>query len=239
MERNDLVIAGAGHASGGLYNIVKVSGTGKLFGDIDCRDFNIQGNATIEGNVKAETAHISGRLHTKGALHADEIKISGSVAVGGNIECKVVRFHGHGNVKGAVNAEEIYIHGETNIAEGCAAEVFDARGIFTVGGLLNAGSVRVKLYGYCQANEIGGDSIEVKQAGVPFLKKLFSRIGLKAGTIEGDEIYLEHTSAKMVRGNKVTIGPGCVIEQVEYQHHFHCAEGAKVGSSQKIGGGQA
>lgn len=36
MERRDLVIAGTGHASGGLYNLVKLSGNGKLYGDIDC-----------------------------------------------------------------------------------------------------------------------------------------------------------------------------------------------------------
>jgi len=34
--------------------------------------------------------------------------------------------------------------------------------------------------------------------------------------IEADEISLEATVAKMVRGKRVTIGPGCRIDQVEY-----------------------
>ncbi|KXG10655.1 hypothetical protein AT864_01246 [Anoxybacillus sp. P3H1B] len=234
MERKDLVIAGVGHASGGIYNMVKVSGSGKLFGDVDCNDLSIQGNATIEGNVKAEMAHVSGRVHMTGALHAEQVKISGNASVGGNIECKVIRFHGNGSVKGTLNAEEVYIHGETDVAGDCAAETFDARGSFTIGGLLNAGNIQVKLYGHCQVKEIGGETIEVRQPGVPFLKKLFFHVGLTAEMIEGDEIYLEHTNAKVVRGNKVTVGPGCEIERVEYQSSFECDKGAKVGTYQKV-----
>ena len=44
MERQDLVIAGVGNASGGNYNLVKIAGNGELHGDLDCIDLNIQGS---------------------------------------------------------------------------------------------------------------------------------------------------------------------------------------------------
>jgi hypothetical protein len=36
-------------------------------------------------------------------------------------------------------------------------------------------------------------------------------------TIEGDDIYLEHTTAKVMRGDTVDIGDGCEIDLVEYR----------------------
>ncbi|MED0655422.1 MULTISPECIES: hypothetical protein [Geobacillus] len=62
MERHDLVIAGAGHASGGLYHTVKLFGNGKLYGDIDCIEMQVQGNTMVEGSVKANAVHIAGNV---------------------------------------------------------------------------------------------------------------------------------------------------------------------------------
>jgi cytoskeletal protein CcmA (bactofilin family) len=115
------------------------------------------------------------------------------------------------------------------------AEVFLAKGSFTIGGLLNAGQIDIILYGGCRAKEIGGEKITVKKPGIAHkLKRLiFSyifrvNVDLQADVIEGDEIYLEHTYAKIVRGNNVTIGPGCDIEVVEYKNNFHEQKGAIV-----------
>ena len=52
---------------------------------------------------------------------------------------------------------------------------------------------------------------------LPFGKEVGS---LAAKVIEGDDIYLENTTADMVRGNKVKIGPGCQIGVVEYRDDF-------------------
>lgn len=57
---------------------------------------------------------------------------------------------------------------------------------------------------------------------------------LSAESIEGDEIYLENTNARVVRGNNVTIGPGCEIELVEFKNDFRQLKGAKVNDSKKI-----
>ncbi|MCL6576409.1 hypothetical protein [Kyrpidia sp.] len=39
-------------------------------------------------------------------------------------------------------------------------------------------------------------------------------------TIEGDDIYLENTRARVVRGTRVQIGPGCQIGLLEYSEDF-------------------
>ena len=51
--------------------------------------------------------------------------------------------------------------------------------------------------------------------------RLFSAQGatrrLSVVVVEGDEVRLENTDASVVRGRRVSIGPGCRIETVEYR----------------------
>ncbi|GAB6004759.1 UNVERIFIED_ORG: polymer-forming protein [Anoxybacillus amylolyticus] len=233
MERCDLVIAGTGHASGGLYNLVKLSGNGKLYGDIDCLEMQVQGNATVEGSVKANTVHIAGKGHVTGGIECEWMKVSGSVKIGEHVQCQEATVRGHGLVKGSCTAETVRVHGELDVGGDCSADRMEVEGHFTVGGLLNAGYIEVKLFGPSRAKEIGGETIMVKRQGSSLFKKWFFPAELTADVIEGDIVHLEHTTAKTVRGNRVTIGPGCNIERVEYREALECDEEAKIGTIEK------
>ncbi|MBB6284498.1 polymer-forming cytoskeletal protein [Geobacillus subterraneus] len=233
MERRDLVIAGSGHASGGLYNLVKLSGNGKLYGDLDCLEIQVQGNAAIEGSVKANTVHIAGKGHVAGGIECEWMKVSGSVKIGGDVKCQEATVRGRGLVKGSCAAEKVRVHGELDVGGDCSAERMEVEGHFTVGGLLNADYVEVKLLGPSRAKEMGGETIMVKRQGSSLFKKWFFPAELTADVIEGDEIHLEYTTANTVRGNRVTIGPGCRIERVEYREALECDEEAKIGTIEK------
>jgi cytoskeletal protein CcmA (bactofilin family) len=240
-HRRDLVIAGAGSAAGGSYHLVKVSGNGELSGNVNCVDLRIYGKANIDGNVTAKSTQISGTANIIGDLRSERVKIQGSAEVNGDMTCNDMKLHGNTKVKGNLVGEEIKIEGGTTIAGDCEAEEFFIKGGFSIGGLLNAGNIEIHLYGGCHAKEIGGEKIKVKKPGIAFnLKKLILtylfqiNVGLVTDSIEGDEIYLEHTKAKVVRGNNVTIGPGCEIELVEYKNSFDCDKGSKVNENQKV-----
>jgi cytoskeletal protein CcmA (bactofilin family) len=58
---------------------------------------------------------------------------------------------------------------------------------------------------------------------------------LEADSIEGDEIFLENTKARMVRGKKITIGAGCEIETVEYSDSLEVSPEARVQHQSKSG----
>lgn len=233
MERRDLVMAGTGHASGGLYGLVKLSGNGKLYGDLDCLELQVQGNATVEGSVKANTVHMAGKGYVTGGVECEWMKVSGSVKIGEQVQCQEATVRGHGLVKGSCTAETIRVHGELDVGGDCSAERMEVEGHFTVGGLLNAGYIEMKLLGPSRAKEIGGETIMVKRQGGSLFKKWFFPAELTADVIEGDTICLEYTTAKTVRGNRVMIGPGCRIERVEYREAFECDEEAKIGIVEK------
>jgi hypothetical protein len=72
---------------------------------------------------------------------------------------------------------------------------------------------------------------------IPLLGKLFTGGGtaeLHTSQIEGDEILLEDTTADIVRGKRVEIGPGCNIESVEYSESLRVVDGATVRNRSRI-----
>lgn len=222
-NRPDLVIHGSVHASGGVYREVNVQGFGKIKGDVECLDLHCAGHVSIDGDVQATRVKVEGNATVRGAMKVENMEVYGQVDVNGDVDFTHLRVDGSAKVHGNMSGEEIQLRGFLKSTGDCEAELFKAKGAFTIGGLLNAGRVEIDLHGGCEAREIGGEHIEVRKAGNSTLNKLIKHIfnnTLSVDTVEGDEIYLEYTRAKVVRGNNIEIGPGCEIDLVEYTGEF-------------------
>ncbi len=241
MEENlqDIKVSGAGNIGGGKYRDVKISGAGTVNGDIECAIFKTSGTSTVNGNVKLKNLSVSGSTKIIGTLDAEEIKISGGSEIRGNVATKIIKVSGSSKIGGNLGAEEINISGSIEIKEDCEAERFKTTGSFDIGGLLNSGDIDVIIHGRCRAREIGGGKINVKVCNDNMFSKMLKHIfiqgeRLTSSVIEGDDIYLEATNAKIVRGNNVTIGPDCNIEIVEYRSTISVATDTKVSEQKKI-----
>lgn len=220
--KRNLMISGIGSSNGGSFRAVKIDGLGRLEGDITCSDFNLNGRAEVNGSVTAETAEMNGTLTIHGNLKANRTRIHGKVKIEGNYA-----------------GESLEINGATTITGNCEAEKFNANGRLQVG-TLNADTILVTLHGHCKIEEIGGERIQVrKQPGINlarWLKILPIAVGnhLTAQTIEGDDIYLEYTTAEVVRGANIKIGPGCEIALIEYTAKLEQDKRSKVKHSEKL-----
>lgn len=256
--QKNISISGSGTATGGVYNQVKINGSGHITGDLECDVFKCNGSSDIEGNVKSGIVKINGSTHVKGNMDTEEMTINGSSDVDGNLLCRELKIQGSSSVngdlkgkeiiirgsasvKGNVSGEEVEVKGQVKINGDCEAEAFHARGNFKINGLLNAGNIDIELLRHCEAKEIGGENIIVRKSadssGFKKLIKFFmsqSNDQLTADIIEGDHVHLEYTAAKIVRGNSIEIGPGCSIDRVEYKDSLEIDENAKVGAQQKI-----
>lgn len=255
----DLKISGSGSYQGGIFHNVKVSGVGTINGDLECITMDTSGSSKIHGNVSAEEITTSGSCAINGDLEAAFIKTSGSSTIDGNLSAGTVKTSGTtkigGDVKaditdisgsvtvgGNIHSENVIISGFMSVGGDCEAERVEASGSFTIGGLLNAGTVKIKVGGKCKVREIGGEKIEVgrwKHWGSIGLQSIMKTIfnydfKLNCDSIEGDEIYLENTSAKVVRGNNVTIGKECEIDVVEYTGTLNVVDGAMVREHRKM-----
>jgi cytoskeletal protein CcmA (bactofilin family) len=151
-----------------------------------------------------------------------------------------LKIHGIGSMRGGLAGDHIELHGSLSIGGDCEAERIQANGKFAIDGLLNAGTIAIKLFHGSHVKEIGGEHIDVRKGHRSMWNQLLSAIipsaapNLVTDLIEGDDIYLEHTEAAVVRGNTVKIGPGCRIDRVEYKQSFDRHSRSTVKSHLKV-----
>jgi cytoskeletal protein CcmA (bactofilin family) len=223
-NRVDLKIYGQGTSSGGEYKTITIMGEGEINGDTTCNDIKIYGEGAVTGDLNAENI----------------VNIKGHTEVRGNLNAKKIKLQGELDVDGELFADEAILTGSLTTKGDCNAEIFKLEGNFTINGLLNADILKINLYWPSEVREIGGSEITIKRDGKLSFLGLKNRImpggknNLKAEIIEGDEIYLENTIAKVVRGNNIKLGPGCKIELVEYKNDFKQDKGSEVGSNRII-----
>ncbi|WP_438348878.1 polymer-forming cytoskeletal protein [Paenibacillus sp. FA6] len=235
--RNDLNISGIGRTGGGCYKNVRIDGVGKVGGDIDCLKFICNGTVGIEGSLHAESMNINGTAKVEGAVTLDEMVIGGMATFKDEVHCRSVAINGRASMDKSLKSDRVEVGGTLKAKGDVQCEAFSVKGQFTIDGLLNADQVDIKLNLPCSAHEIGGEHIVVRKwKNLRFWEQLqfgFSA-RLKAHMIEGDQVDLEHTEADTVRGNDVSIGPGCTIRLVEYKNTIHRDPEAKIGSCVRI-----
>ena len=236
-ERRNTTIPGSGTLAGGVYGKVKIAGAGKVDGDIDAEKVSAAGSARFSDGIKAAELKTAGSCSVGGDVEVEELRSTGSMDIQGGVTAKTIRGAGSFGVSGGVKAENIRISGGLKAGSGVEAERFRAKGSFHVSGLLNADRVEVELDGSSSATDIGGSMVEVRTAGgrssIPFFG---GRGYLDVQSIEADEISLESTRARTVRGRRVRIGDGCEIDTVEYTESLEVSDKAEVRSQTKSTG---
>ncbi len=239
--RTDIKTAGGGTFTGGTYGDVTFNGSGTINGDVDAITFRVNGAGTSNGRVKSQSITVNGTAGFNGEVQSNEFIVNGDANVrdGAGIGRLVVK--GNLSVGGGVAAHEIELKGFLRIGGDCDVESFTGDGGFTVSGLLNAGNIDVAVHGPSSAREIGGERIVVRQPSSSFgtltgLLTIWAEKRLTAETIEGDVVWLENTTAKVVRGKNVTIGAGCVVDLVEYAESYTPGGDAQVKEVRQVSG---
>lgn len=241
MERQGVSIAGSGRLAGGEYAHVRISGSGRVEGDVVAEEIRVSGSGKFHGNVKAKEIEVSGSGKFAGRVEADTLETSGSCGIEEDLVVKELRSSGAQRVGGSLRGQYVRVSGVLSVAGDLEADVFTSSGAFEIGGLLSADRVEVKLVGESRAREIGGEEIGIRAgSGFNFGFGLTRALGLRCGIgrltvgeIEGDNVHLEGTTADVVRGKIVHIGPGCRIGRVEYADSLEVHPKAEVGERVK------
>lgn len=241
----DLNLSGVGQASGGTYSDVILEGVARIHGDVSCERLLAKGVGRFNGNVTATTANVEGRAVFTGSLEAKNINLSGSIRTNGHCSStEKLSIRGHADIGDCVNAREIEMEGKISVGSDIKADLvhitghlkadksfnaeqFVGTGKFVIGGMLNSDKIHLKIHGASSVQEIGGEQIRVERA--PRCKlRWFTTQRLTVDTIEGDEIYLEYTTARRVCGNHVTLGPGVIVQTLEYKSALKSDHNARV-----------
>jgi cytoskeletal protein CcmA (bactofilin family) len=210
----DLKLVGTTSASGGRFGNVRITGEAVLSGVTVCRSLKCVGTVGIQGDLQADFLKLTGECRVHGNLRSSRIRAMGELTVSGDVTGNRIKLMGGIRVSGNCEADEILLSGALDME-----------------GLLNADQVDIRMHGPCRAKEIGGGTVTVKRSRANWFKSILTSGGheeLTAVLIEGDTVHLEHTHAPVVRGNRVTIGPGCRIDKVEYRSELQIEKNAIV-----------
>ena len=227
-EKQSITIRGAGSVGGGTYGRIHVYGSGTVQGNTEAEAVVVWGAGEFEGDLRAGEMAVRGAAEIAGALRVDRLKCAGAL-----------------EVSGAFEGGEITVFGALECGDSLQAEAIRIRGAIEVDGLLSGDRVEIHLGGKCQVGEIGGERIEVYPRSVGRDRTIMESIVRLFGThrtdrrliaevIEGDEVRLERTTARVVRGRRVSIGSGCRIDRVEYRDGLDVHPDAVVGELQRL-----
>jgi cytoskeletal protein CcmA (bactofilin family) len=241
-ERIDLSISGYGVTPGGDYGAIRISGRGKITGDVTCTDLIISGSGDAMGAVNCDRLHINGEAGIHGNLKTRELKVRGSGDFKSGVSADEFSVSGSAHAAQSVRAKTVKISGSIHAKGDLSADSFSSSGAFDVGGLLSADVIDITLdWSTSTAKEIGGERItaRVGSKGLSVLRTIFT-LGthipkLEADSIEGSTVWLEQTRSRVVRGHNVTLGDGCDIVLVEYSGTLTKTGNARVGEERKIG----
>lgn len=228
---------------------MKTAGSCRVKGDVRAEELRATGSCSVDGSVSADVLKCSGSLRVDGRVNAGYVKSSGSLKVGGDLETDKFVSEGSFKVGGLLSGDEIDIR----LGGDCRAEEIG-------GGRIEVRRRTERSFDPDELSErverkARGKRWKFKEMGIDIdidvekftseMSKLGAKLGnlglsltgfggdgtLRAETIEGDEIYLESTKAKIVRGKRVLIGPDCQIDRVEYEDEVRVHEEAAVGET--------
>lgn len=246
---NQVKIAGKGIINGDVKaKQIQVDGAGTFRRDVNAEEMRINGICSIEGMVHFNRFKIHGSCDVKGSGVLEELTNKGKCSFDGNVRSDKIESVGKLVVNGEVEAEEFTSKGGFEIKGLLNAQLIDIRiGWDCYAEEIGGEEIRVKhepLHLLSKANEFVNNLPFLKNSGKNktwfgissdwnWLNSHLSKT-LKAKTIEGTTVNLEYTHAEVVRGNHVTIGPGCEIEKVEYTDSLEVSPEATVTEKIKI-----
>lgn len=241
----DMKISGSGQLSGGEYENVSISGSGKCLGNVKCKSFRASGSARCEGDITCtEGFSASGSAHIHGDISANSVRCAGSFHADRDVHAReLAHFSGSCHIEGhCVSHGKIDASGAFSADLGVEAEFADICGVIKCGGLVNAEELYFKLERHSRVHSIGGSTIDIR---IHKNARSFSFFGFKKSSsagivldveegIEGDKIYLEGVRTPFVIGRNVIIGAGCEIGTVRYSDTIEIKGDAFVENREKV-----
>lgn len=222
-ELQSLKIDGMGKFTGGEFNQVNISGTGTFTSDVKCNTMNVSGMGSTRGNLDCKQCKVSGTAKVEGTMKSQETEVSGTLKVIKELQADQLRVKGVVKTEDSLSVKTLDCSGMIHAAKDVNGENITVDGMLNVGGLLNCESLTMKLAGTSTISEIGASTIRVEEGYgnvvnffSMFVPKKFKYSKLVVTVIEGDDIEIANTQAKIVRGANIKIGPNCIIDTVEY-----------------------
>ena len=99
-------ISASGTVTGGVYDEIKVSGSGKIKGETKCNLLRASGALSCDNNIEAKELKVSGSTKFEGNLKVEDGRANGAIRIEGDLEANKFEANGSIIVGGDVNVDE-------------------------------------------------------------------------------------------------------------------------------------
>ena len=252
MDKGNIKLSGNGNISEGEYKEIKIMGNAtsngaikaeriKVMGSahfnssIEVKECIVLGNAVIRGNIRAEKFKVNGDLTIVGDCEVNELTVNGKTDIDGMIECNNVVLRGDMILTKACQAKTLKVYGSVDASSDLLGEQISIDGRMRCKGLLSGERVCLHAFEDSYCKEIGATRLVVEK---PIYHLLWFGYGkknsLSCDLIEADEIELEYTKAKVIRGKQVNLVKQCKVDTLEYSEQYTKGEGCEVREVTKV-----
>ncbi|HOB20992.1 MAG TPA: hypothetical protein PKO35_09865, partial [Candidatus Atribacteria bacterium] len=186
---------------------------------------SVSGMVDFSSSVETGKLAVSGKVDIRGGLKCAEFANAGFTEIDGSLQAKHLSLSGICNIKGQADFYSAEVSGCLAVYGDASIYKFECReGVFEIKGNLNADSVYV---------ELGRDDSHIRgdiRAESLVVKRVNS---VNNGKLLVNDIYtvnaeLENVKTSLLVGKDLIIGPGCVIDRVEYTGTLNIVDGAVV-----------
>ncbi|MDH6374439.1 cytoskeletal protein CcmA (bactofilin family) [Paenibacillus sp. PastF-3] len=176
----------------------------------------VRGSLILKEDVRADIIDVVGHLSAQNNVTTAKLKVSGDCSIGGHCRAEQVINLGGLRVQ-HIQADRLQSSGYFSAAQNAAVETFYAEGAVKIHRLTAESSIELRLGNRSTIDVIKSSgtitvkpSLKLMNALIPYFRKLTCE------TIEGTSIMLYRTTAELVCGEDIVIGPGCSIGEIRY-----------------------
>lgn len=173
----------------------------------------VNGVITVNGDLAAQSINVDGVVTVNGGLESESfIKVDGVVTVNGKMRAQFVDVDGVVSINEDVEADHVKIDGVVSSKAQISADLVEGRGVINAEEIVGE-----KVILHCEHKKRHLFSLGRKDRDKP-----------RVGTIEATEIDVDGIRVENLNGHNITIGPQCVVENVDCSGTLRIAPEAQV-----------
>ncbi|NQX48414.1 hypothetical protein HQN87_24090 [Paenibacillus tritici] len=194
----------------------------------------IYGSRICRGNLDASMVEVLGHLHVSGELITSRLKLKGECSIG--LTCNAQEITSLGSLRvHDLQAVKVVSDGYLSVTRVAAAEEFLADGCVRIDRLSCKTRISIKLGTLCKVRHLMSEGAIIVSPSSRLIQIPLNPLRrLQCETIEGADLSLYRTSADNVSGVNVTIGSGCVIQEIRYSGTLTLHPKSQVGKITRI-----
>lgn len=176
----------------------------------------VRGSLFLQDDICAASVDVFGHLSTQGAVSTAALKVSGNCMIRGS--CKAHQVNNLGSLRiQNIQADNLSSSGYLSVAQDAVVGTFYADGAVKIKHLTISSSLEIRLSSRSSVEVISADGNIIVKPNSRLMNALmppFRR--LTCQKIEGISITLQQTTAELVCGEDIVIGPRCTIREIHY-----------------------